>query len=277
MKEAEQTIVQTTSGMIKGSYEDGLCVFRGIPYAAPPVGKNRWLPPQPIEPWAGVRTARTFGTIAPQQRMQPLPGQQLIEELQNEDCLYLNVWTPGADNSRRPVMVWIHGGAFSMGSGSSPMYPGGILPRKGNVVYVSMNYRVGPLGFLRLKEITGDKIPATGNEGLLDQIAALQWVHDNITAFGGDPDNVTIFGESAGAMSIGCLLAMPRARGLYKKAILQSGANTVRTPQQAARTAEEFLKVLRLGPRDTEAIKSISVDKLVETQGRLILFPSGQS
>ena len=156
-----------------------------------------------------------------------------------------------------------------MGSGSSPMYPGSIFPRRGNVVYVSINYRVGPLGFLRLKEITGGKIPATGNEGLLDQIAAMQWIHDNIYAFGGDPDNVTIFGESAGAMSIGCLLAMPKARGLYKKAILQSGGNTVRTLDQATATTNEFLKVLGISPQDFNTLMSLPTAKLIAAQQRL--------
>jgi para-nitrobenzyl esterase len=270
MKDSENTVVQTKYGKLQGDCEDGLYVFKGVPYAAPPVGGRRWLPPVPAAPWSGTREARQFGRSAPQPKItQVLPGRERIDEPQSEDCLYLNIWTPGIDGLRRPVMVWIHGGAFSMGSGSNPECPGGALPRKGNIVYVSMNYRLGPLGFLRLKEATGGKIPSTGNEGLQDQIAALQWVQENIPAFGGDPGNVMIFGESAGAMSIGCLLAMPKARGLFQRAILQSGGNTVRTLEQATRTAEKFLEALKISPHDVEILKNIPVERLLSAQQHL--------
>jgi para-nitrobenzyl esterase len=270
VKDNDKTIVQTKYGKIQGGYEDRLYVFRGIPYAKPPVGKRRWLPPKQVEPWNGIRPAMKFGAIAPQPKIESvLPGRERVDEPQDEDCLYLNVWTPGIDGLHRPVMVWIHGGAFSMGSGSNPECPGSTLPKRGNVVYVSMNYRLGPLGFLRLKEITGGKVPSTGNEGLLDQIAALQWVHDNIAAFGGDPDNVIIFGESAGAMSIGCLLAISKARGLFKKAILQSGGNTVRTLRQTTQTAEKFLEVLKLSPQEADIIQALPVERLLSTQQHL--------
>ncbi len=169
----------------------------------------------------------------------PIPGRKINEEPQSEDCLLLNVWTPGADGSKRAVLVWIHGGAFNRGSGSSPMHPGKTLAARGGVVVVTINYRLGPLGFLPLKQLTNGKIPATGNEALLDQVAALQWVHDNIAAFGGDPNNVTVFGESAGAMSIGALMAMPQSRGLFQKAILQSGASTFRPLDHAVKVAEK--------------------------------------
>src|SRR6516162_2965796 len=208
-------IVTTTYGKLEGLDQDGLVVFKGVPFAEPPVGSRRWLAPQKPSAWNGIRDAYNFGAACPQARMQPvvLAGMQLEEPL-SEDCLYLNIWTPKADNKQRPVMVWIHGGAFRIGSGAQIIYDGSSLARRGDVVVVTINYRLGPFGFLRLADLTDGKIPSTGNEGLLDQIAALEWVRDNIEHFGGDPTNVTTFGESAGGMSIGGLLAMPAARGL---------------------------------------------------------------
>ena len=240
--------VEINTGKIEGLQIDGLHIFMGIPYAAPPIGEKRWLPPQPLKPWNGLLEAKTAGPVCPQ----PPPAIELLrgavdrDDLKNqkEDCLYLNVWTPGLDNKRRPAMVWIHGGAFRTGAGSGPVYNGAALARKGNVVVVTINYRLAPYGFLNLNEITDGKIPATGNEGLLDQIAALKWVQENITAFGGNPGNVTIFGESAGGMSIGASLAMPAAKGLFHKAIPQSGAaNTAHTLQEAVLTSEHFLDI----------------------------------
>lgn len=270
MSSNENTVAATKSGRIQGTYHQGLYVFKGIPYAAPPVGPLRWLPPQPVEPWEGIREAQTFGPVAPQ-ISGPLGFIQEyhVDEPQSEDCLYLNIWTPGLDDSRRPVMVWIHGGAFNRGSGSSSMYQGNNLAKRGDVVVVTINYRLGPLGFLHLQNVTGGRIPATGNEGLLDQIAALNWVQDNILLFGGDPDNVTVFGESAGAMSIGCLLAMPKARGLFNKTILQSGSNTIRHPDEAIRHTEQILDILGVQPRDIEAIKALTVEQLLSAQQEL--------
>ena len=186
------------------------------------------MAPQPVKSWTGVRSAEKFGSICPQNLMRSLaiPRPAMEPEPQSEDCLYLNLWTPSL-TGKKAVMVWIHGGAFTNGSGSSPMHPGANLARW-DVVLVIVNYRLGVLGFTNLNEVTGGKIPSTGNEGLLDQVAALRWVRDNIANFGGDPDNVTVFGESAEAMSIGCLLAMPTAKGLFKKAILESSSNTAR-------------------------------------------------
>lgn len=262
------TIVETKSGHIRGVYENGLYIFRGIPYAAPPVGKLRWQPPQPIVPWTGVRAADKFGPICPQSiiPVTTIPGRQPSEEPQNEDCLYLNIWTPGLDRTKRAVMVWIHGGAFSNGSGSNPMNPGETLPKRGGIVMVTINYRLGSLGFLNLKQVTGGKIPASGNEGLLDQVAALQWVHDNITAFGGDPDNVTIFGESAGAESIGALLAMPLVKGLFRKAILQSGASKAQPLGRAAESADKYLHRLGLSSSDTSTLLALPVEALIDAQ-----------
>jgi para-nitrobenzyl esterase len=270
MSVSTEAMVATTSGKIEGTYKNGLYIFRGVPYAAPPVGRRRWLPPEPAEPWRGVRPAQRFATIAPQN---PIEIQILAPpepEPQDEDCLYLNIWTPGLDDARRPVMVWIHGGGFTMGSGSSLVYNGRTLSTRGNAVIVTINYRLGSLGFLNLNEVTGGQIPATGNEGLLDQIAALKWVRDNIALFGGDPDNVTIFGESAGGMSVGTLLAMPAARGLFHRAICQSGAaSSVHTLERATRVAKMFLETAGASPKDVAGLRALTVDKLLPAQTAL--------
>ncbi len=245
------SIVETRGGKLEGETRDGITLFKAIPYAAPPVGDLRWMPPQPAKPWAGVRKSEKFSDTAMQNAsmMDGLFGGSPWPA--SEDCLYLNVWTPGADSKRRPVMVWLHGGAFVIGSGSEPIYISDRLARRGDVVVVTVNYRLGTLGFLNLKEITKGAIPATGNEGLLDQAAALRWVHDNIAAFGGDPANVTIFGESAGGMSVGALLGLPAAHGLFHKAIPQSGAcHTVATKAQAVRVAEAVLAATELKTAD---------------------------
>src|SRR3954453_12492322 len=201
------TIVDTTSGRLEGLTDGEVAVFRGIPFAAPPVGELRFRAPRPVEPWAGVRPASEFGCWAPQNApATTLSGQ--LPGTQAEDCLSLNVWTPAADSARRPVMVWIHGGGFIGGSGAMNLYAGAPLAARGDVVVVTVNYRLGILGFLGSSDLA-DENGATGNWGLLDQVAALQGVRDNIVGFGGDPDNVTIFGESAGGMSVSDLLAMP--------------------------------------------------------------------
>lgn len=270
MESQQKLVVDTQSGKLEGGWEDGISVFRGIPYAASPAGQWRWRPPQPVQGWTGVRQARNFGATAPQSRGGlNIMYEAQVEESQSEDCLFLNIWSPGPDNSRRPVMVWIHGGAFNRGSGSNPNYSGFNLAKRGDVVIVSINYRLGWAGFLHLDKITGGRVPATGNEGLLDQIAALRWVRDNIAFFGGDPGNVTIFGESAGAMSIGCLLAMPLAKGLFRKAILQSGSNTTKSLDEAVELSERFLNILGIKGDDTEKLISMPIEQLLSAQNKL--------
>ncbi|HUY28359.1 MAG TPA: carboxylesterase/lipase family protein [Candidatus Binataceae bacterium] len=260
------TIVSTTYGKLEGEGQSDLCVFKGIPFAAPPAGARRWTAPEKPASWQGVRDARAFGGVAPQNSMMNgALAAMVVDGAQSEDCLYLNVWTPRCDTARRPVMVWIHGGAFAIGSGSQPIYDGATLARRGDAVVVTINYRLAALGFLRLSDLTGGKIPASGNEGILDQIAALQWVRDNIAGFGGDPENVTIFGESAGAMSVGTILAMPAARGLFHKAIPQSGAcHTGATCDAANQKAERILARLGVRPSDSDAIAALTPAQLLK-------------
>ena len=268
-------IVETRYGKVEGLERNGYRVFRGIPYAAPPVGPRRWLPPAPPEPWSGVRDATQFPHVAPQPpRVPDSPLAMLGTELgpEDEDCLYLNVFTPAADGARRPVLVWIHGGAFVSGTGITPLYDGRHFARRGDVVVVTINYRLGALGFLNLKEVTGGRIPATGCEGLLDQVAALEWVRDNIAAFGGDPDQVTIFGESAGGMSVGSLLGLESARGLFRRAIPQSGASsTAHDLPRAVRVAELLLEDLGIDPQDADSLRSCEAHRLVEVGQALSL------
>ncbi len=266
--------VTTRYGRLDGDEQGGLFVFKGIPFAAPPTGPRRWLVPEPPASWTGTRDARRFAAVAPQNPvMAGALAAMVIEEPQSEDCLYLNVWTPGLDGKRRPVMVWIHGGGFTIGSGSQAIYDGAVLARRGNAVVVTINYRLGPLGFLRLADATGGRIPSTGSEGMLDQIAALRWVRENIGEFGGDPANVTIFGESAGGMSVGALMGMSAARGLFHKAIPQSGAcNTAASIERANRTADRVLAKLGASPTNVDALRALEPAALLKAT----LLPDGR-
>jgi para-nitrobenzyl esterase len=268
------TIVKTSCGKIEGSLENGMYVFKGIPYAEQPAGDLRWLPPQPLKKWDGIKPAQKYGAISPQNAMPmggAIPGMpDFSVEKQNEGCLYMNIWTPALDDAKRPVIFWIHGGAFIIGAGNELFLETGALVKRGNIVLVSINYRMGAFGFMNLKEITGGKIPATGNEGLLDQIAALDWVQENIAAFGGNPDNVTVAGFSAGGMSIGDLLGMPKARGKFCKTINRSGSfNTVVPLKNAVSIAEQFLNVLNISPKDTTALRNLLTKQLLDAQEKL--------
>lgn len=269
------SIVSTKYGKLEGETTRSGERFTGIQFAQPPIGPLRFEAPRPPTPWSGVKEATTFGPAAPQIG----PVNRIIRSIigaagsrQSQDCLYLNVWTPRSDNARRPVLVWIHGGAFILGSGSTSLYKGGRLAERADVVVVTINYRLGALGFLNWQAIydQGDQPPA--NLGIRDQIAALEWVRDNIDRFGGDPGNVTIFGESAGAMSIGTLLGVPSARGLFHKAILQSGAaHNISTKTKAALVAETFAEALELGKPTPEKLRDIPVTRLMQAQARTTL------
>jgi len=265
-------VVETSYGKLAGTEKDGISRFRGIPFAQPPIGPRRWQPPQPPEPWAGVRDASRFGNPALQNpsMLGPMMGIDLGHT--SEDCLYLNVWTPGTDSGRRPVLVWIHGGAFVMGSASQILYNGATLARRGDVVVVTINYRLGALGYLHLQELCDGRSPVASNTGLLDQIAALEWVQREIAAFGGDPSNVTVFGESAGSMSVAALLGTPRARGLFQRAILESGsANFVGMPKQATRVAEAVLKELGIAPAEAQRLHDVPAEAILEAQQYVFL------
>ena len=265
-----ENVVATRSGKLEGTRSRGVRVFRGIPYAEPPVEGLRFRPPEPVRRWRGIRSATRFGPAAPQSS----PLLLLVRRLagtgtgsQSEDCLYLNVWTPAADRRRCPVLVWIHGGAFVMGSGSAGLYSGVHLARRGDVVVVTINYRLGALGSLNHPDLAAAGIAP--NVGIRDQIAALEWVRDHIADFGGDPENVTLFGESAGGMSVGTLLGTPAAGGLFHRAIMQSGAaHNVSRRDRAASVAETFLFELGLGLRDAESLRGAPVQEILGAQQR---------
>lgn len=251
-------VVATTSGRVRGRIEDGIAAFRGIPYAAAPFGEHRFRAPVPAQPWDGVRDALAFGATAPKRPYAP-PLDRLLPDpsIPGEECLNLNVWTPNPNPVRLPVLVWIHGGSFRNGSSSLPIYDGRAFARDG-VVLVSINYRLGIEGF-------GVFPDAPNNRGLLDQIAALHWIHDNIGAFGGDPGNVTVCGESAGAISIGALLASPRSTGLFRRAVLQSGPPMAMSDSTGRRTTTLIAK--RLGvPATAQAFAAADREALLEAQ-----------
>ncbi len=261
-------IVETSRGKLLGEERDGVQRYLGIPFARPPLGRLRFAATQPAEPWAGVRDATRFGGSAPQNRMAlaVLPGMEVGG--QSEDCLYLNVYTPAADSGRRPVLVWIHGGAFTIGSGSQAIYDGAPLASRGDAVVVTINYRLGALGFLRFEE--GSGVDASGNAAIQDQVAALRWVRENVERFGGDPGNVTIFGESAGGMSVGTLLGTPAAAGLFRRAIPQSGAAlNALSREHAERIAHRYLEVLGIARGSARSLLDLPVEKLLGAQNEL--------
>ncbi len=242
-------------------------VFRGIEYARAPVGGRRFAPPVPSLPWSGTRTAHQFGPMAPQ-----VPG--LLESMLDggsvavgeDNCLTLNVWTPACDDGHRPVLVWIHGGAFLTGGGGVSWYDGTRFASDGDVVVVTINYRLGVFGFLHLQDA-----PDSGTAGLADQLEALRWVQSNIAAFGGDPDRVTVFGESAGAMSIGAMLGAPSARGLFRRAALQSGAcANVTSSEQAEQQTTRLCEALGLANATANELRAIPAADLLAAQQQML-------
>jgi para-nitrobenzyl esterase len=256
-------ITTTRQGGVQGRDKDGVLLFAGIPYAAPPTGQRRFRAPEPHGGWTGVRDARRFGPAAPQPREEGLTANPLVRC--DEDCLTLNVCTPGIDDARRPVLVWIHGGGFRTGQGAIPWYNGTSFARRGDIVTVSINYRLGALGFAHLEALGGADYASSGLNGIRDQIAALQWVQDNIAAFGGDPQQVTIAGESAGGMSVGTLLGCPAAVGLFRGAIPQSGAaHALLSRAQGLAVAHEF--VAAAGAHSLDDLLAAPVERILAAQ-----------
>jgi para-nitrobenzyl esterase len=275
----------TTVGEVRGYIDNGVLVFKGVRYAAD-TAPNRFAPPRPPEPWRGVHDALEYGRACPQPN---------AREAVSEDCLFLNVWTPGlqprgvadhgaadrgsrdrglrdralsphtsGSSARRPVMVYIHGGAYTTGSGSSPLYDGVNLCRRGDVVVVTLNHRLGALGYLYLARIGGAGLADSGNAGMLDMVLALKWVRENIETFGGDPDNVTVFGQSGGGAKIATLMAMPSASGLFQRAATMSGQQlTASGPLNATARARAYLDALKLKPERVDDLRSLPADALI--------------
>jgi len=277
------TVVETASGRLKGARSGATTIFRGIPYGGSVSGIHRFKPPRKPDPWPGVRDALSFGPVCPQdiKASQPDPstlfGQVFDADPSmlnvDEDCLFLNVWMP-AGRTKRPVMVWLHGGGFARGCGSTPVIDGSRLSARGDVVVVTMNHRLNVFGYLDLSSFGAAGYEESGNAGMLDIVLALEWVRENISAFGGDPGNVTIFGESGGGGKVLAVLAMPGARGLFHRAIVQSGPFVhANTRGRAARTADVLLSELGFTAFDLHQIERVSPQRLMEaalaTEGRM--------
>lgn len=259
--------VAIRDGKLRGGSDDGVLTFKGIPYAAPPVGARRFLPPSAVEPWAGVRDALDYGPSCPQPSSRPAGWAQ--EPRLSEDCLYLNVWTPATDGGKRPVMVWLHGGGFSIGSGSWPVYDGAALARRGDAVVVTVNHRLNIFGYLHLAGLMPEEFASSSNAGMLDLVAALAWVRDNIAAFGGDAGNVTIFGESGGGAKVSILHTMPAARGLFHRAVIESGPGLrVKRPQAAGDLSKQVLADLGVAG-DAKALQALPYERLLDANAKL--------
>jgi len=278
----QDSIVSTTGGKVRGRVDNGIHVFKGIPYGAPTGGARRFRAPEPVDAWTGIRDAHEFGASCPQgigdhppsaatierQKRADVFGIPLVEAKQSEDCLVLNAWTPAVDDGRRrPVMFRVHGGGYGIGSGSWPWHDGTNMARRGDVVIVTVNHRLGVLGFLPLDHLGNTPYAGSSNASLLDLVLALQWVRENIERFGGDPANVTIFGESGGGMKISTLLAMPPADGLFHRAIIQSGpALRARGTKAAAGVGDAFLEGVGVEGDHVDKLVDVPLERILRTQ-----------
>ena len=286
---SDRPVVQTTSGRVRGSMTSGVNVFKGIPYGASTAGENRFMPPRRPEPWCGIREASEFGAMAIQRPLTDHTYATVLRGLypsalygattplfgMSEDCLFLNVWTAELGGGhRRPVMVWLHPGSFSSWAGNSDWTDGANLARQHDVVVVSLNHRLNIFGYLYLGEVGGPRYAESGNTGMLDIVAALHWIQENIARFGGDPDNVTIFGESGGGYKVSVLMAMPPARGLFHKAVVQSSPwNRTTTEDLAATATRELLGRLGLRADDLEALRNMPAGRVLAALGGDQLYP----
>jgi para-nitrobenzyl esterase len=261
-------IVETTAGKIRGAVDGKVSAFRGVPYGASTAGSARFIPPEKPQPWIGVKDTLELGHRSPQGASTLIPEVAAVDvgEPAGEDCLVLNVWTPSATlGHKRPVMVWLHGGGFTSGSGGFKIYDGANLAGKHDVVVVTINHRLNAFGYLYLADLGGAQFANSSNVGMLDIVAALEWVRDNISNFGGDPANVTIFGQSGGGAKVCALLAMPSAKGLFHRAVVESGAALTGIPRDAAnKSTEAFLGKVGLKPAQAGELQNLPVDRIVQ-------------
>lgn len=287
---ADGAIVETTAGRLRGIRANGVHQFKGVRYGEAAEGPFRFMAPQPVSAWTGIRDAASYGPSAPQHHNQ-MPGNfpagpPPIHDVYKwywaadlpvgEDCLSLNVFTPSVnDNAKRPVMVWLHGGAFANGSGTARGFDGTYLARDGDVVVVTVNHRLNIFGHLFLAPFGDERFADAGNSGMLDIVAALEWVRDNIEGFGGDPDNVTIFGESGGGAKVAYLMAMPAASGLFHRAVIQSAGFRAIDPSGAARAADKVLRQLDIGKSNLGELANVPMDKLLDVMSTVTRSENG--